>query len=766
MESNTVSKLLEQATAQHEAACFAEAEKLYQQILTIDAQQGEALQSLGILNWQLAQLDSALSYLMAAVAAQPDNWRYSYTLGRFFAANGQTSEAIMAFDQAKNLSPDSVVFWFELGKFLHGLGKLEDAVFAYQQTIKLQADHIDAYNNLGVVLDAQGQFEAAMTVFQQGLALRPDFAPLYNNLGNTSVHLGWIAKALTVFQQGLEICVDGAELWFNYANALAQQAASLEAAAAYQQALVLHPQHIKALVNLANLLRLRGEKAAALALYTQAIALAPDFYDAYNNAGVCLLALGRLDEASSMLEKAIVLDPIAAVAHNNLGNVYKDAGKLDAAIASFRRAVSLDPENTEAYSNLFYTLSFHPEFDAQSILAEAKQFAHICTTPSIYKNRRQASTQQPNRRLRIGYVSPDFREHCQSLFTVPLLGNHDHNRFEIYCYAQLAQADEISLRLASYADEWRLTYGQTDAQLAEIIMNDQVDILVDLTMHMAGGRPMLFARKPAPVQIAWLAYPGTTGLAAIDHRLTDFWLDPPELGDACYAETSIRLPDTFWCYDPLLTGLLPNPLPALRAGYVTFGCLNNFCKVSDDTLERWGRIMARLANSRLILLAAVGQHRQLVYDLLGQYGISANRIEFVSYRPRQEYLQTYQRIDLCLDTLPYNGHTTSLDAYWMGVPVVTQVGATVVGRAGWSQLNNLGLPELAAFDEEAFVEIAVSLASDLPRLSQLRKTLRGRLQASPLMDGKRFAGAIESVYWQTWQEWSEKYAKVDASTIT
>jgi len=762
MQNFHLSQLIELATEQHEAVRLAEAEDTYKRVLAADAQHGDALQGLGILKWQLAQLDDAQAYLQAAVAVQPDNWRYYYTLGRFFAAIGQNEAAVLVFDRAKNLHPDSVVFWFELGKFLHGLGSLDEAAFAFQQCIRLQADNVEAYNDLGVVLDAQGQYQTAVEFLALGITIRPDFVPLYNNLGNTYLHLGWDDNALAIFRQGLEISADSAELWFNYGNALSRLSANPEAIEAYRQALLLNPLHVKAMVNLANLMRLRGEKDTALTLYSQAIAAEPKFYDAYNNAGVCLLLMGRLDDAIGMLEQAIALEPDTAVAHNNLGNVFKDAGSLDAAIACFRLAVQLASGNAEAYSNLIYTLSFHAGFDERNILAEARQFASLCPPPALPANLWQQHAQKPERRLRIAYVSPDFREHCQSLFTVPLLANHDHSQFEIYCYAHLARTDAISERLITYADVWRMTYGKTDQALAEIIAEDEIDILVDLTMHMAGGRPMLFTLKPAPLQLAWLAYPGTTGLPAMDYRLTDPWLDPPEFGDNRYAETSIRLPDSFWCYDPLVTGSKPNSLPALTAGYVTFGCLNNFCKVSDQTLGRWGRVMAALPTSRLILLAAAGRHRQRVFDQLGLYGIAAQRIEFVSFRPRLEYLQTYQRIDLCLDTLPYNGHTTSLDAYWMGVPVITQVGATVVGRAGWSQLNNLGLPELAAFDDQTFVDIAVGLAKDLPRLNHLRHTLRSRLQASPLMDGKRFAAAIETTYRQIWLDWC---AKMTINTI-
>jgi predicted O-linked N-acetylglucosamine transferase (SPINDLY family) len=329
---------------------------------------------------------------------------------------------------------------------------------------------------------------------------------------------------------------------------------------------------------------------------------------------------------------------------------------------------------------------------------------------------------------------------------MPLLSNHDRERFEIYCYAHLARPDEVSQRLADHADGWRLTYGASDAQVAQMIAADGIDILIDLTMHMANGRPMLFAGKPAPLQIAWLAYPGTTGIPAIDYRLTDPWLDPAEQGNGPYTEQSLHLPDTFWCYDPLTRAIAPNTLPAFDAGYVTFGCMNNFCKVTDGTLDLWGRVLAHLPSSRLLLLSPAGRHRERVLSVLGEHGVDATRIEFTEPRPRMDYLRHYHRIDICLDTIPYNGHTTSLDAFWMGVPVVTMVGDTIVGRAGWSQLNNLGMPELAAFDAQTFADIACNLAGDLPRLARMRQSLRGRMEASPLMDGPRFARAMEGIY--------------------
>jgi predicted O-linked N-acetylglucosamine transferase (SPINDLY family) len=289
-----------------------------------------------------------------------------------------------------------------------------------------------------------------------------------------------------------------------------------------------------------------------------------------------------------------------------------------------------------------------------------------------------------------------------------------------------------------------------DEALCRLIREDCIDILVDLTMHMAGGRPLLFARKPAPIQIAWLAYPGTTGIGAMDYRLSDPRLDP-EGFDAHYSERTLRLPDSYWCYDPLTQGPGVNELPAIERGYLTLGCLNNPCKLTDHTLRLWGGVMRALPDARLLLMAPPGRHRRHLSQRLGAQGIAAERIDFRPFQPRAEYLHSYHDIDLGLDTFPYNGHTTSLDSLWMGVPVVTRVGRTSVGRGGLSQLFQMDLLELAAESDEAFVGIAAALGADLNRLAALRRELRTRLEHSALMDASRFARHVERAYRDAWR---------------
>jgi len=399
---------------------------------------------------------------------------------------------------------------------------------------------------------------------------------------------------------------------------------------------------------------------------------------------------------------------------------------------------------------------------ASDIFAEARRWNARHARPLTARALPHRNDRSPERRLRIGYVSPDFKSHVLSLFTIPLLQNRDHLQFEIFCYSSVDQPSSETARIRRCADVWREVGALDDAALSEVIRGDQIDILVDITMHMLGHRLLAFARRPAPIQMCWLAYPGTTGLDSVDYRLSDSHLDPKGADTQVYSEETIRLPDSFWCYDPLTDVPEVSPLPASKRSAViasatlaerriTFGCLNHFRKVNDEVLRLWARVLSAVPESRLLLLAPEGSARNRVRSFFEEAGVKQDRIRFVGRSARLEYLNRYREIDLCLDTFPYSGHTTSLDALWMGVPTVTLAGATVVGRAGVCQAMNLGLPELVATTHEGYVRAASSLANDLEHLSGLRQTLRARLLQSPLMDGARFARNLESVYRDVWR---------------
>ena len=342
-----------------------------------------------------------------------------------------------------------------------------------------------------------------------------------------------------------------------------------------------------------------------------------------------------------------------------------------------------------------------------------------------------------------------------SQFLLPLLEAHDHERFEIFCYASVGPRT-ASPTVAAQTDAWRDVLGLSDEQLAQTIREDRIDILVDLAMQTLHNRLLAFARKPAPVQVTYLAYVGTSGLSSMDYRLTDPYLDPPGQDESIYCEQSIRLPDTYWCYRPLVETPAANSLPALQTGHVTFGCLNNFNKATLPTLTTWIGLLQAMPEAKLLLHAHAGTHGARVRGLFAQHGVAPERVAFAGMLPMEEYFRLYHRIDIALDPFPYGGGTTTCDALWMGVPVVSLAGPTGAGRGGLSILSNLGLADFVAHDREQYVRIAVELAGDLPRLSQLRATLRGRMQQSPLMDAPRFARNVEAAYREMWRRWCDR----------
>jgi protein O-GlcNAc transferase len=672
---------------------------------------------------------------------------------------GRLPEAERLYNQILALQPEHAGAMHYLGVIAHQLGRNDIAVDLIRRAIAISPTWPEAHSNLGAVLKDKGQLDDAIVACRRAVSLNPNYAQAHNNLGNALKSKGQPNEAIAAFRQAIALKPNYAEAHVNLGNTLAASGQLDDAIAAFRKAITLKPNYAKAHNNLGVALKDKGQLDEAITAFHQAITLQPAYADAHSNLGNGLNDKGQLDEAIAAHRQAITLRPNNAEAYGNLGNALKNAGRLDEAIVAYRQAIAIDPDKPWIDSNLVYTLHFHPAYNAQAIAEEhrrwnrqhAEPLQKLIQTVSTGSAYAHANDRNPNRRLRIGYVSPYFRTHCQSFFTVPLLSAHDRSQVEVFCYADVGSPDALTQQLQGYAQVWRNIVGQSDEQVAALIRHDRVDILVDLTMHMAHNRQLVFARKPAPVQVCWLAYPGSTGLSTIDYRLSDPYLDPPGMEESVYSERTIRLPDSFWCYDPLAGREIPvNSLPALETGFVTFGCLNNFCKINDGVLTLWAQVLRHVESSRLLLLAPQGRHRQQTLEKFGREGIDPDRIEFVAFQPHLKYLELYHRIDLGLDTFPYNGHTTSLDSFWMGVPVVTLVGQRAVSRAGWCQLSNLGLPELAGQTAEQFVHIAVELARDLPRLKELRSTFRQRMEHSPLMDGPKFARNIEAAYRQMW----------------
>ncbi len=527
-----------------------------------------------------------------------------------------------------------------------------------------------------------------------------------------------------------------------------------------RRAVARAPEQAIFFANLGEAYRRLDNAADAKASLHRALALRPDLAEAHYTLGMTLHAESQLDEALACFTRAATMKPSLADAHNQAGIVLKEQGRVEDALKAFRRALAAQRDHRVAHSNLVFLHSWHPAADAASILREAIGWSAQQLPSDAVRRVPHQNDRDPDRRLRVGYVSPDFREHCQALFLIPLLEHHDRQAIEIFCYSFVERPDDVTQRIRGLVDGFRDITALSDAAVADVIRADGVDVLVDLTMHMGNNRMPLFARKPAPVQVAWLAYPGTTGLGAMDYRITDVFLDPPEVDIAgLYSEQSVRLANSFWCYDPLTRVPEVNGLPARREGRdgpVTFGCLNNFGKTNADVFALWARVLGAVEGSRLVLLAPPGEPRMRTRRAFAEAGVDPERVELVGFQSRLDYLSTYHRIDVCLDTFPVNGHTTSLDSFWMGVPVITLVGPTVLGRAGLCYARNLALPELVATTPDQYVAIAAELARDLSRLERLREELRARMERSALMDGARFAGSFESACRSMWQRWCQQ----------
>jgi predicted O-linked N-acetylglucosamine transferase (SPINDLY family) len=410
------------------------------------------------------------------------------------------------------------------------------------------------------------------------------------------------------------------------------------------------------------------------------------------------------------------------------------------------------PEFAEAGSNLLLALHFDPDRDARALLAEHVRWARQYAEPLAAEIRPHPNDRATDRPLRIGFVSPDFRDHPVGRLLLPLFAHHDRRQAEFVAYSDVRSPDPITARFRELADAWRPTADLDDSALADRVRGDRIDILVDLALHTAGNRLLVFARKPAPVQVSMLGLPSTTGLTTIDYRLTDPYFDPPGTSDGDYTERSIRLPHSIWCYDPPEDAPPVTGLPSEKQGLITFGCLNKFAKVGPPASQLWTKILECVPDSRLVIHCHPGTPRNAVRDQFRNGGIDPGRIAFAARAARPEYLGHYRDLDLSLDPFPFGGGITTLDSLWMGVPVITLAGRTGVGRGGVSILSNLGLSDLIAGTPEQYVEIAVGLANDRARLARLRAGLRAQ-QASVLMDGRRYAADVEAALRQMWREW-------------
>jgi len=782
----TVQQAFELALQQHQAGRLAEAEAIYQQILAAQPNHAEARHFLGVMAYQLGRHALAIEWIQQSIELNPNNATAHSNLGEAYRAIGRPDEAMAAYRRALELQPDHPQAPFNLANALREKSRFDEAITVCQRAFEFHPRAPVAHLSLGNILRDKGNLDEAIASYQRALAIHPGYAEAANNLGVALRKCGRLEEAVAACRHALEIKPGYAEASNNLGNALRDQGCLDEAVTAYRQAIEidaslnrvqageLRPNLAEAYLNLGAALGELRQLDAAIDACRRATELRPDLAEAHFNLGAALAERGELDAALAAYQRALELKPGDAQVHINIGNARKDQGQIAEAIAEFRRAQELDPVSIAAHCNVIFALHYDPDADARTIAKEHERWNQKICGPLIESVRPLANDRNAERPLRVGYVSGDFRDHVIGRNVRPLFRHHDHRNFQVFCYAGVARPDWLTAEFRERAECWRSSVGVKDEDLAAMIREDGVDILVDLAQHTAGNRLRMFAGRPAPVQVSFAGYPASAGVEAIQYRIGDRHLESEtvalEMGDGsweigwkCEPELStpisefpperVFLIDSFWCYDPCGVNLQPNALPAQANGWLTFGSLNNFCKINDSVLKLWARVLGMVKDARLVLLSARGSHRQRTLEMLAEAGVQGDRVEFIEPCARRAYLEVYQRLDMVLDPFPYNGHTTSLDALWMGVPVVSLAGATSVSRAGLSQLSNLGLRDLVAFSEDEYVDIAARLAHDLPRLAALRATLRARMEASVLMDAPRFARGIEAAYRAMWRQW-------------
>ncbi|QKE39767.2 tetratricopeptide repeat protein [Ferrovum myxofaciens] len=749
-----IERLFAQALSLHQQAFLADAELLYMKILERDPCHVATLQLMGMVAVQTGRNDIAESFLRKAIGLKDSDPTIHFILTGMLLEQDKLEQAMAHCMRALALKPNFAEAYLKLGDIFQRLGKLPESESSCRQALKLKPDYAEAHNNLGNVLNGLGRFDDAVASYSRALEIRPDYAEAYNNLGVTLEDLERSDEAEASHRRALELKPDFAEAHNNLGNVLGDQGRFAEAEANYRRALEIKPDYAEAHSNLGNVLNGRGRFDDAVASYSRSLEIRPDYAEAHNNLGITLKDLGRSDEAEASHRRALELKPDFAEAHNNLGIVLSDQGRFAEAEASHRRALEIRPDYAEAQSNLLFCLNYHPDLSVEEIYRAYQEYDASFGIPLRSTWRTHTNDKTPDRRLRVGYVSPDFRYHSCRFFLEPLLAHHDKTQVEVYAYAELSKKDDMTARYQSYVERWIPTKGMGDEALAERIRSDGIDILVDLAGHTAHNRLLTFARKPAPVSVSWLGYGNTTGLRSIDYYLTDA-TSVPVGSEGSFAEQPWYIANPPYSYRPTAGMGEVSGLPALRCGHITFGTLTRSVRINPHTIRVWSEILRRVEGSRLVIDSLnfnyPGMQARLV-EGFAEHGVTRERLELGYHSPPWDILRG---IDISLDCFPHNSGTTLLESLYMGVPYVTLASRPGVGRLGSSILKGVGHPEWIAQSEAEYVDKAVALATDLPGLAALRVGLRSEMEASPLMDEAEFARKVEAAYRMMFANWAE-----------
>jgi len=708
-----IEELILSAQRLYGAGRFAEAEAACRQILQVRPQQHSAIHLLGVLACRGRRFEEGYRLLETAISSQPTSVEYRLNYGIALNEGGKWGAAEPVLRELLAAAPDHPLALNNLANAVQMQGRSAEAVEIYRQALVTAPDLIDARVNLAASLRSLARFDEAVTVVEEVLQKIPN-------------HVG------ALHQRGM-LFADGHRLF--------------ESETVFRRVVQLAPDHHQALFCLGTVLSDQGRWYEAADAYAEAIRQKPDYAEAHQALAVMLKYTNRVTEALIAVERSLQLRPNFTLAFQTLGATLSEVGRTEEAVEVYRRSLDFDPDQPHVRSNLLYALCGSESISREQLWQEHRRWAevHIANKRSLPCPKKASGD-----RLRIGYVSPDLRQHSVSYFLAPVLAAHDRNRVEVICYSDVVRPDSMTARLRGLADGWVDISRQNTEQVCSQIEHDQIDILIDLAGHTMGNRLAVFARRPAPIQITWLGYPETTGLSTIDYKITDSIAWDESDGNAYASERPLRLPGGFHCYEAPAGCPSIAPAPMLANGYVTFGSFASLAKVTPAMVGTWTAVLREVPNSRMLIKArqlADRFVRDRIASMFAASGVSIERLRFeLTVADTRDHLALYREIDIVLDTFPYNGTTTLCEGLWMGVPAVTLKGDRPASRMGASLLHQLELDSLVAQTREDFVAIAKDLATDHSKLIDIRNSLRDRFAKSTLGNAASFARELEDAF--------------------
>jgi predicted O-linked N-acetylglucosamine transferase (SPINDLY family) len=712
----------------------------------LEAQNAEFVRELAEVFLRKKELEPAEQQVRRALEMAPESPEGLVLLGRILAEKDDKSPSLEAFQDALRLRKDYAEGFSHYATALQTFGRGKDAISQIRKACALEPDSVEFQTNLAILLEQNARYVDALAAYGKAARMNPNVGFVWFRQGKLLNGLKRYAESIPALAKAISLLGQLGDYHYEYGLALHMSKRFQEALVHYEKALSMGYNTAALQCNRGVIYKDLRKGGDAIMAFHAAVKMDPSNVSYLNNLGAAALELGLNTEALECFEQAVEKNPKLPTARNNIGNLLKDRARGMDALPQYRKSMELNPDDRDAPSNYLLCHMYIPDMDPKLVFEEHKKWG-VSTTkkfPPAFKFK----PREAGAKIRVGFLSADLCHHPVAHFIEPIFRGYDRERFEFVAYGDQRKSDEFSARFAKQVDLWRETSSYDDRALAKLIHEDRVDILFELAGHTAYNRLGVFALKPAPVQVSYLGYPGTTGLPTIDFRITDAFADPQGTTEHLHTEKLIRVPECAWCFEPDASAPEVEPLPALKNGFVTFGCFNNMAKLNPALFETWAEILLRVPGSHLRLKARTltddGVRKELK-SYFTERGIEEDRLDFFGHTKKiADHLNHYHSVDIALDSFPYHGTTTTCEAMWMGCPVVTRAGKTHVSRVGVSLLSAVGLQEFIADTREAYIEKAVVLAAQTDRLQELRAGMRDRLKKSVLMDEKRFVQGFET----------------------